>query len=103
LPYGQPRCPPERANASRIQKNKGIVADPPTITAGVFEFRTDAKLLGDPADRIVHAAILVGSEVERVHFVARVRHCEEYRVYAVLPVEGRLALGAVGGHPEARG
>src|SRR2546428_14090230 len=67
LPDGQLRLPSEPANFFRIQKDERAVAGPAPVAAGVPPLGVDAEFLADPADRVVHLAVVVRAEAVYVH------------------------------------
>src|SRR5438270_2923467 len=54
--------PAERPHAAAVEEDERAVADPATFAARVTEPRGEAERAGDPADRVVHHAILVRTE-----------------------------------------
>src|SRR6266404_6288629 len=91
-------CPSEPAQFRTIEEDKRVVADPPALAAAVVESRREAELRTDPADRRIHRAILVGSEVEHLVRCLYLADQRLDRVYAVLDMQIGFALLAVAEH-----
>src|SRR5450755_3019312 len=89
------RRPAEAADAAAVEEDERAVADPSSFPARVRELRRNAEMLADPADGVVHFAVLVGPEVEDVDLVGRAVDGDQHRVDAILDVHVRLLLPAV--------
>jgi hypothetical protein len=50
-------------NFRRVEKDKGIIADPPSVAAGKYQARSHVEILCYPIDRIDYVAIFGGTEV----------------------------------------
>src|SRR5262249_17370968 len=94
----QLRPPAEGAHLAGVQEDEGAVADPAALAAGVAAPRGDPQLSADPAERVVHRAVLLGAQVEDVHRLPRPVDDAQHGVEAVLHVQVRLALPAVAEH-----
>ena len=67
----QRRLPAERADLRAVEEDERAVADPAALAARVDALGRQAEVLADPADRVVHLAVLVGAQVEDVDLVRR--------------------------------
>src|SRR5580692_8786704 len=67
----QSRLPAQRADARAVEQNKGTVANPAAFTAGIRKLGMQTEMLTNPADGVVHLAILVRPEIKDVHFGLR--------------------------------
>ena len=47
---------PSARTLARIEENKGIIANPPAVAAGVIQPRLNTQGFADPADRVVDLA-----------------------------------------------
>src|SRR5687767_1358382 len=95
----EPGPPADGANLRGIEEDERIVADPAALAARVVDGRRGPKVPGDPANRLVDVAVLVGAEIVDVDLVAGAFDRHQDRVDAVLNVQIGLALPAVAQHP----
>ena len=103
LADGQLRLPAERANASRVEKDEWVVADPAALAAGSRSARADSRDGGDPADRIIDLDCT--SSVPRLKILTlslRLVDRKKHRIDAVLHVHVGFALRAVAKHVQRR-
>src|SRR3984957_10217033 len=97
---GQSRPPPQRADPGAIQQDKRPIPNPASFASGVCKLRMQPQMFANPADRVVHFAILVGAEIENVYLVARPIDCGKNGVNAILHVQVRFSLMPVAQYME---
>src|ERR1039458_3730440 len=95
--------PAEFPDSRAIQENERAVTDPTALAAAVPNLRGDAQMLGDPADRIIHLAVLVQAQVKDIDLGVGLFNGSEDRRDAVFDVEVGLALPAIAEHLEIFG
>src|ERR1700733_11517436 len=94
----QSRPPAQSADPRAVEQNKGAVANPAAFTSRIRKLGMQAEMLTNPADGVVHLAILVGSKIEDVHFGLRALDSGKNRVDAILHVQIRLPLMPIAQH-----
>src|SRR5581483_476035 len=76
--------PAERADFFGVEEDERAVADPAALAAGVFAIRVQSEMRGNPAERLVDVAVLVGAEVEHVDQVLALADHRQHRGQAIL-------------------
>src|ERR1019366_4949165 len=94
------RRPAQTSDLRAVEEDERTVTDPTALAAGVRQTRRDAETLRNPANGLIHFAILVGTKVVDVNAGHRILHRQKDRVDAVLNVEVGLALPAVAENTE---
>src|ERR1700722_859058 len=87
LAYRQSRAPSEGPDARRVQEDERIVAGTAAIAAGIIAPGRETETGGDPGNRVIDLAILIGPEIEDIHLVVGMRHRVKNRVQAILNVK----------------